>query len=332
MKFLVIGLGSMGKRRIRNLLSLGYTAEEIAGFDPREDRREEASSKYVISTYQTVEGAFEGFKPEALVISTSPESHMKYAFMALEMGLPSFIEASVTDKEKILELSKVAKDKKQVFAPSCTMKYFAGPILIRKLLNEGKIGKTLFFNYQTGQHLEEWHPWEEIGDYYVSKRETSGAREIVPFELTWLNSLFGDPKILSGYKSKKSDMPFDFDDFYHFSMQYQDGTFGGVFVDVLTRKKACRRLHIVGSQGQIIFDGDQNVVKYVTANDDNWITIDLAEGSKEKGYINPEEPYISEMSDFCNAVKNSNQSLFPNTLEEDYKILDLLNHIEEQTQ
>jgi|GEM_PF-5712643 len=41
---LVIGLGSMGKRRIRNLQFIGY--KSIAGFDPREDRRAEANEKY----------------------------------------------------------------------------------------------------------------------------------------------------------------------------------------------------------------------------------------------------------------------------------------------
>ena len=40
MKFLQIGLGSMGKRRIRCLQALGETG--IVAFDPREDRREEA--------------------------------------------------------------------------------------------------------------------------------------------------------------------------------------------------------------------------------------------------------------------------------------------------
>ena len=41
MRFLIVGLGSMGKRRIRNLRALGET--EIAGFDPRPERRDEAT-------------------------------------------------------------------------------------------------------------------------------------------------------------------------------------------------------------------------------------------------------------------------------------------------
>ena len=48
LKIIVIGLGSMGKRRIRNLLKLGY--DDIIGFDPRDDRRKETRKKYKIDS------------------------------------------------------------------------------------------------------------------------------------------------------------------------------------------------------------------------------------------------------------------------------------------
>lgn len=68
MKFLVVGLGSMGKRRVRNLQALGHAA--LAGFDLRADRRREAAEKYDIPVFDTFEAAVAAFKPDALVIST----------------------------------------------------------------------------------------------------------------------------------------------------------------------------------------------------------------------------------------------------------------------
>ena len=38
MKILVIGLGSIGKRHIKNLIKCGITPNNIAGIDPRLDR------------------------------------------------------------------------------------------------------------------------------------------------------------------------------------------------------------------------------------------------------------------------------------------------------
>ena len=55
MKFLVVGLGSMGKRRVRNLLSLGY--DDILGYDLRKDRIDEARKKIM-------EGVFMEWKNE----------------------------------------------------------------------------------------------------------------------------------------------------------------------------------------------------------------------------------------------------------------------------
>ena len=49
MKFLIIGLGSMGKRRVRNLQALGFA--DIAGFDTRDDRCAEVKVKYKIPIY-----------------------------------------------------------------------------------------------------------------------------------------------------------------------------------------------------------------------------------------------------------------------------------------
>jgi len=48
LKILVVGLGSMGKRRIRNLVKLGY--RDILGFDTQKLRRNESSRKYKIKT------------------------------------------------------------------------------------------------------------------------------------------------------------------------------------------------------------------------------------------------------------------------------------------
>ena len=75
MNFLIVGLGSMGKRRIRCLKTLGYKINDIAGFDVREDRRKETEQKDGIKTYSDIENALEAEKPSAFVISVPPDFH-----------------------------------------------------------------------------------------------------------------------------------------------------------------------------------------------------------------------------------------------------------------
>ena len=71
MRFLIVGLGSMGKRRIRNLKYL--KAGEIIGFDTMEVRRKEAEEKYGIKTFDDFDKAMKE-QPDAFIISTPPVS------------------------------------------------------------------------------------------------------------------------------------------------------------------------------------------------------------------------------------------------------------------
>ena len=326
MKFLVIGLGSMGKRRVRNLMALGV--EHVAGFDPRQDRRQEAAEKYGLKVYVDFEAAMGQFAPDVFVISTPPDLHMHYAYYACSKGISCFIEASVVDGEKIRLLAEKVATSPILMAPSCTMRYYPGPKKVKELLLENAIGKVLSINYQTGQYLPDWHPWEEIGEFYVSNRATGGAREIVPFELTWINDIFGSPKAIACVKTKLTDIPADIDDFYHCSLLYGERIPASLTIEVISRPKATREMRILGSSGQIVLDADTNSVRYINTSMDDWTTFQFDAGTVESLYINPEEPYIAEMRDFVAALEAKDKTLYPNTLEDDYKVLQTLYHLE----
>jgi predicted dehydrogenase len=326
MKFLVIGLGSMGKRRIRNLQCLGI--KNIAGFDTRTDRIEEAAEKYGVSTYSSLESAIEDFDPNIFIISTPPDCHLRYANLAVDFGIDCFIEASVVGAEEIRNLAKKSLEKGVIIAPSCTMQYYPGPKKIKQIINEGLIGSPLYIQYHSGQYLEDWHPWERIEDFYVSKRETGAAREIVPFELTWLNDIFGDCKPLSCCKKKLSSMNVDIDDIYLCLLEYDSGAILNLTVEVLSRPILTREMRVVGENGEVIFSADSNSIRYINTNLTKWVEINLEVGKIEEGYVNPENPYIEEMKDFLDAVNSRDINNFPNNLIKDACILELLTGLE----
>ncbi len=118
MRFLIVGLGSMGRRRIRNLKALN--AGEVIGFDVQPDRRAEAEKSYAIKTYATFEEAVTQ-KIDAVIISTPPHLHMQYASEAARRNLNFFMEASVILDPAMEKLIAECKGKKIVAAPSATM-------------------------------------------------------------------------------------------------------------------------------------------------------------------------------------------------------------------
>jgi predicted dehydrogenase len=328
-KFLVIGLGSMGKRRVRNLIALD--CDNIAGFDIRPDRRKYSNSEYNIVTFKSLESAINKFNPDVFIISTPPEFHMEYANFAFDRKIHCFIEGSVVDADKILELSQKIKETDTVIVPSCTMRFYPGPMKIKELVEQGVVGKPLNFNYQTGQYLPDWHPWEDIEDFYVSNPETGGCREIVPFELTWLNDIFGYPKPLACVKRKLTDMNADIDDIYHCLLSYPAGVIGNLTVEVISRPRTTREFRLIGTDGEIVFDGEAGTVKYINSSMEDWEVTVFNKGTVESQYINPEEPYIEEIRSFLKAVERKEVACYSNTLFDDYKVLQNLYTLESLT-
>lgn len=317
MKFVVIGLGSMGKRRVRNLLRLGHT--DITGYDPREDRRAEAAEKYDIETTADLDAALAA-PADAWIISTPPDTHAAYGLRAADRGIAFFAEAGVADPQ-IEKLVDRLGETGTVGAASCTMRYYGGPKTIKSLIADGSIGRPLSFVYQSGQYLPDWHPWESYKDFYVSNPATGACREIVPFELAWLTDIFGAVTSLAGMRAKLSDLDADIDDIYQLLLRFADGVLGHMTVDVLARP-AVRELRLLGSEGTIEWDHTANQIRVWRAETGTWDEISLDTGSVEAGYIHAEEPYVAEMADFVAAVEGKKP--WPYSFEQDEKILALL--------
>ena len=197
MKFLIVGLGSMGKRRIRNLKKLNQT--DIICFDVKKERCKEVEDEYNVKTYSDITNALRE-KPNAMIISTPPDLHMKYANLAVENNIHFFIEASVL-QEGMQELIEKLENKSTVGVPSSTMRFHPLVLKIKEILNEGNLGKPLAFIHHTGQYLPDWHPWENYREFYVAKKETGACREIVAYDLVWLTYIFGQISKVSGMRS-----------------------------------------------------------------------------------------------------------------------------------
>jgi predicted dehydrogenase len=323
---LIIGLGSMGKRRVRNLQALGFDA--VYGFDPRPDRAAEARERYNIKTFTDFEEALRASAPKAFVISVPPDAHHIYMKKALALGLPFFVEASVvdTDMEQIIAEARA----KNIFAaPSSTMYFHPAIRKIFELVQSNYLGTVSNVLYHMGQYLPDWHTYEKVSEFYVSKKETGGAREIVPFELTWITKLFGFPQrvVATVKKTIEIEGAPAIDDTYNAVLDY--GRFAIVLtVDVVARH-ATRRLLINGSLRQLEWEWNSNAVKVYHPDRQEWEVFNYEVIAAAGGYNKniTEQIYIDEMDSFFRGI--GNPSAYVNTLGEDHKVLKLLYKMEE---
>ena len=327
MKFLVVGLGSMGRRRIRCLRQLGVS--DFVGFDKRADRRDAARTQLGITCVDD-EANIDWAEFQACIVSTPPDQHAQYARAALMNNVHVFIEASVLEGE-VRKLLPVERGSSAICAPSCTMMFHASIIELEFVIKSGRIGDALTFTYHSGQYLPDWHPWESVEDYYVSNPETGGCREIVAFELTWLASVFGMPSLAVSLKESSGTISGALiDDIYQILMRFPQGVSGHLLVDVLSRP-ATRRLRVVGTTGSAEWDAERGEVRVYAEGAEAWTSSSFNALASSEGYsyLSPEGMYVAEMDAFLQAI--AGKKAFPNTLHRDADVLAVLNQLEDSS-
>ena len=329
--FLQIGLGSMGKRRIRNLIANGEN--NIIGFDFAVERRKEAEEKYNIKTIEDI-NKISANDFDAVIISTPPNQHGDYIKFALKNKKHFFTEVGTSDdgyKETFSAKGGSASGGKNsyqniVMAPSCTFRYFLPIKMIKKLLDEKRIGRLLAFQHHNGQYLPDWHPWEDYRKVYFAKKETGACREILPYDLIWLNWLVNSEiDDISGYLTKVSDLDMEADDLIVSAVKYKNNVFGGIIIDAVSRKPFVT-LRLLGDKAVLEWDYLDSTIKIYDGESKSSETIKVPKGNSETGYLAPEEMYIDEIKAFLDAVYGLVK--YPYSFEEDFKNLQTLYQLE----
>ena len=312
----------MGKRRVRNLLKLGYN--EIIGFDPRFDRRKESMSKYKIITVPTIK---EGLKenPDVMIISTPPDLHYQYAKIAIKKNIHFFTEVNLASAD-VKKIINELKNKSIVGVPSCTTLY--NPVVkeLQKIIKSKSIGKIFTVYHHFGHYLPNWHPWENYRDFYVSKKETGAAREVIPFELVWITKLFAEIKSVYGCVEKISKLKTNIDDIYEVLIEFKNGIKCILVIDVLSTP-AFSETKIIGEKGTILSDHNTGIIKL--HNGKKWKKIQLSMGIIAKGYkgnTGTETVYEEEIEAFLNSIYKKKK--YPHSFKEELKLLNVLDAIE----
>lgn len=331
LRFLIVGLGSMGKRRIRNLHF--YKERQIVGYDIRPDRRREAKQKYGLEVMDNLEKISEK-DFDVMIISTPPDQHGDYIRIALKLKKHFFVEHPTSDdgyKEIILaETGSSGASSYIVKAPSCTLRFYRPIKMIKDILEKGRLGKILAFQYHTGQYLPDWHPYEDYRKVYFSKKATGACREIFPFELIWLNWLFSsEVKEIGGFSRKVSDLEMEADDIILANLRYNNGILGNVIIDVIARKPY-ETLRIMGVRGTLDWDGSDSVIKIYDAVSQQTEILAVPKGHPQTGYINEEEMYNDEIKAFIEAI-NNRKANFPHTFADSRQLLKTLYALEKSS-
>lgn len=324
MDVIVVGLGSMGRRRIR-LLKKYDEKIKIIGVDISDDRRTKVENEFNIETTDSLINACECSDIGAAFVSTSPLSHAAIINDCLNHDLHVFTEINLVldGYDENIELSK---QKNKLLFLSSTFLYRKEIGYIKKKVHD--CNESLSYIYHVGQYLPDWHPWENYKNFFVENVRTNGCRELMAIEFPWITDVFGDITSIKSIRGKHSKLDIDYPDTYHIIVEHEDHHKGMIEIDIVSRK-AERRLEVFGENLFITWDGTPESLSEYNIDEKSYDSIHLYDDYQRKdGYEQYiiEDAYYSEIVNFFESINNNIVPRY--SFEKDKKILELVDYIE----
>ena len=317
MKILVIGFGSMGKRRLECLIKLGY--DDLYVYDTKYKENDDFNTLFKNVEFASGMDSIDLNKIGAMFVCTPPKTKAEYIYTANRLNIPCFCEVDIQAYDGD-------------YIPSNTMIFHPGIKLISDLIRNGTLGNPVAFTHHCGQDIDGWHPWED--DFWGMNKNTAAVRESAVFELSWLSYLFGTPIAVEGLsstdtKNENNDYAERYDkteqiiiSYIQFSNSKQNVS-GTLLVDTISNP-AVRKLTIVCKEGMIYWDWEHDYIKY-SVNGSPFEIIDYPKSEAKDGYNESirEDMYMNETREVMNHIHN----MFPYSQSLEGKVISSVSNI-----
>lgn len=328
MNIIVIGLGSMGKRRIRLLRGI-CPSYRIIGVDSNPDRVREAAQEYQVTSYSDIAAAKEKEQIQCAFICTSPLSHASIIRTCLLNDWHVFTEINLVS-DGYEDNRKLAEERGLTLFLSSTPVYRGEMQKIKEVL--GQDGKPVTYLYHVGQYLPDWHPWENFQQFFVHDKRTNGCREIFAIELPWMIQTFGKIVDVHVISSRRTSLQIDYQDSYLVQITHENGTQGIFAADVVCRE-AVRHLEIYNEEIYMEWRGTPDSLRQKNLNNGEMEALDaMAAYEREAGYstfVN-EYAYVNEIKEFLEVLLEKKPMCYG--FREDRETLQWIDRIEQTEQ
>ena len=260
MKFLIAGLGSIGRRHFRNLLALGeknivllrtrkatLPDDELTGY-PVETDLSEALRKH---------------KPEAVIVANPTSMHLDVAIPAAEAGCHILLEKPVSHSlERLDVLQKTAEKAGSRILVGFQFRYHPTLNQARDLIQSGALGTILTVHAHWGEYLPQWHPWEDYRQSYAARAELGGGVIVtLTHPLDYVRYLLGEVDSLWSFNGHISPLDVNVEDVAEIGLRFANGAVGGVHVNYFQRPPV-HRLEIVGTEGTLRWDNADGLLHF----------------------------------------------------------------------
>ena len=269
MKILIIGLGSIGQRHVRNLRHLlGDQLELIAyrvrrlghvitpGFGVDDHRNVEL--EYDIQVFDDLEQAL-AQRPDAAFICNPNSMHVSTAMACLQAGCDLFIEKPVASSlEGVQALFALAESSDRIIMVGYQLRFHPCLRVLADMLAGGAAGNLLAVRCITSEYMPDWHPYEDYRDTYAAKSSMGGGVILSQIhEADYLYSLFGLPRSVYALGGHWSDLEISCEDTASILMECMTAENRILPVHLhqdFLQSPPVKQCEVIGDRGKIIMD------------------------------------------------------------------------------
>ncbi len=272
MRFLIAGLGSIGRRHLRNLRSLNEA--EIILLRSGRSTLPDAELAGMLTEHDLHE-ALNRHQPAAVIVSNPTAYHLDVAIPAAEAGCHLLLEKPIShNMKRVCQLGSIIAQKKLKVVVGFQFRFHPCLSAIRNLLRDGAIGPVTYVHSHWGEYLPDWHPWEDYRKGYAARNDLGGGVVLTlchPFD--YLRWVVGEIESVSAMTGQLAGLGVDVEDSANVNLRFTSGALGVVHLDYLQRPPS-HWLQVTGRDGTIRWDNTDDCVQLYQAHKGEWQTIE----------------------------------------------------------
>lgn len=236
-------------------------------------------------------------RPDAVLVCNPTSLHVETALRAARAGSHLFIEKPLSNSLDGLDaLEQLAREKRLTVLMGFNLRFHPGLVLVKKLLEERRIGRLVSIRAQVGQYLPDWHPWEDYRESYSARRQLGGGVILdLIHELDYVRWLAGPVRQVVCFCDRISGLEIETEDTAELLLRFQDGAIGNIHLDYIQRYPT-RDCTLIGESGTLIWDASANQVRLYAAGSPDWQVYTL-------GSFDRNEMFLSEMKHFLSCLE-----------------------------
>ncbi|MEI6610048.1 MAG: Gfo/Idh/MocA family oxidoreductase [Deltaproteobacteria bacterium] len=268
MKILMVGLGGIGQRHLRNLNAILGAEAEFLAYRVRRlkhvvtDTLEIQSGgnieeKYNIRSFSDLDEAL-AQKPEVVFICNPSSMHLPIAIKSAQQGCHLFLEKPLShNMDGVDELIQLVEKGHLVAMVGYQFRFHPLVKRVHALLAEGKIGKIISVRAEAGEYMPAWHKYEDYRQMYAARKDLGGGVLLSQIhEFDYLYWFFGTPDRVFASGGHLSNLEIDVEDTAEILMESEvNGRVMSINVHLdYIQRPPSRNLKIIGDAGKICMD------------------------------------------------------------------------------